>query len=206
MIANIATQLSDLSRSNAINPPNTASIATSGIIELMPSAAPLLVASVESVSHALYAASFALEPKKVITQSSMITRLIATADAETVAGITALIQSSLRSANPSIDTPQRMYPRQINIFLLPSLSARAPTKTVVSVADTALAATISAMSDADAPNILYMNTLRYIFSTTHAICPTSPQSTRAIQNFGESLVLLFDLAIIHLVVFSRYYS
>ena len=163
------------------------------------------MASVESVSHALYAASFALDPKKVITQSSMITRLIATADAETVAGITALIQSSLKSAKPSIDTPQRMYPRQINIFLLPSLSARAPTKTVVSVADTALAATISAMSDADAPNILYMNTLRYIFSTTHAICPTSPQSTRATQNFGESFVLLFDLAIIHLVIFFGYY-
>ena len=108
MMQNIAVQDSGRSRLNAINPPNTARIATSGIIEFIPSAAPLLVSLVESVSHALYAASLALEPKKVITQSSTITSVTASAEADATAGNAALIQSTRRSAKPRIDTPQRM--------------------------------------------------------------------------------------------------
>jgi hypothetical protein len=49
----------------------------------------------------------------------------------------------------------------------------------------ALAATINEISNADAPNILYIKTLKYIFSITHAICPTREKITSVGQkNFG----------------------
>ena len=169
IIVNIHVQLLALLRSNAINPPNTASIATSGIIAFSPSAFPLLSLFVLSVSHALKAASFALEPKKVITQSSMITRDTPTAAADTAAGKRASIISARISTKERIDIPHRIYPAHINIFRFPILSDNAPIKIVVSVAATALAATIAEISAAVALNILYIKTFRYIFSTTQAI-------------------------------------
>ena len=63
MMANIAVQLEASFKSKAIKPPKTASMATRGIIALIPSAAPRFEESVESVSHALKAASLADEPK-----------------------------------------------------------------------------------------------------------------------------------------------
>ena len=88
-----------------MNPPNTARIEISGIMELMPSAAPRFPGSVESVSHALYAASFAVDPKKVITQSRMITSVIPTDAALTADPNTAEITSARISAKAMIDTP-----------------------------------------------------------------------------------------------------
>lgn len=63
MIEKMIVQLEDFSRSKNIKPPKTTSIATSGIIEFIPSTEPLFVESVLSVIHALNAASFAVEPK-----------------------------------------------------------------------------------------------------------------------------------------------
>ena len=154
IIENIHIQLCARLRSNAINPPKTARIATRGIIAFMPSAAPLFDASVLSVSHALNAASFALEPKKVIRQSSMITRDTPTVATDTVAGTMAPITSARTKTKPRMEIPQSMYPPQIKSFLFPILSESAPINTVVSVAATALAATILEISAADAWNIL----------------------------------------------------
>ena len=154
IIAKIAVQLSLLPRSKDINPPKTASIATSGIIELMPSAAPRFVSSVTSVSQALKQASFAEEPKNVITQSIIITSVTQTAETEAAAGKIAPITSSRIRQNERMDMPQSIYPPHMNAFLLPSLSESAPIRSVVSVAATALAATIAEISAADAPNIL----------------------------------------------------
>ena len=86
IIAKMTDQLSDFSKSKNINPPNTTSILTSGIIAFIPSAAPRFEESVESVSQALKAASLALEPKKVITQSRMIVRLTPKDAAEAAIG------------------------------------------------------------------------------------------------------------------------
>ena len=108
IMAKIITQLCARLRSKAINPPNTARMATRGIIELIPSAEPRLVESVESVSHALYAASFADEPKKVIRQSRTIVSVMPIAAALDAAGKRASITSSLSSANAKIEIPQRI--------------------------------------------------------------------------------------------------
>ena len=56
----------------------------------------------------------------------------------------------------------------MKIRRFPILSESAPMKIVVSVATTDDAATISDMSEGNAENILYMNTFKYIFSTTQA--------------------------------------
>ena len=141
-------------RSNAINPPKTARMATRGIIAFMPSAAPLLELSTLSVSQALKAASFADEPKKVIRQSRIITREIPTDAAEATIGNTAEMTSSLMRINASMEMPQRIYPPHIKSLRFPILSESAPMNTVVRVAATALAATIAEMSAADALNIL----------------------------------------------------
>ena len=109
-----------------------------------------------SVSQALKAASFALDPKNVITQSRIITREIPMLAAETAAGKSASIISRRINTNEIIETPHRIYPEHINSFRLPILSDNAPINTVVKVAETALAATIAEISAADALNILYM--------------------------------------------------
>ena len=83
-------------------------MATSGIMALMPSAVPRLVASVLSVSQALKAASLADEPKKVIRQSSTMTSDTPSEAAEAADGNAALIKSSRKSVKPRIEMPQRM--------------------------------------------------------------------------------------------------
>ena len=55
------------------NPPATISIAARGKMERIPSTFPRNVLSVLSVTHALKQASFAVEPKSVITQSPTTT-------------------------------------------------------------------------------------------------------------------------------------
>ena len=84
MMVNIRLQELDFSKSKNINPPKTTKIATSGIIEFIPSTEPLLVESVESVSQALKAASLAEEPKKVIAQSKTIVSEMPSEAADTV--------------------------------------------------------------------------------------------------------------------------
>ena len=102
----IKVQLLLLSRSRAIKPPKTASIATSGIIEFMPSALPRFDESVLSVSQALKAASFALEPKNVITQSKIMTSETPILATDTAVGKSAFNTSNLTSEKQSIETPQ----------------------------------------------------------------------------------------------------
>ena len=50
-----------------------------------------------------------------------------------------------KNAKAIIEIPQRIYPREINIFLFPILSDNAPTNNVVIVAATALNAVINGM-------------------------------------------------------------
>ena len=120
----------------------------------MPSAAPRLVESVESVSHALNAASFAVEPKKVITQSRMIVSEIHTAVRLAVIAAAGFITPFDKNTKLKIEIPHKMYPTQMNSLRLPILSDNAPISTVVSVAVTADAATIKEISAAVAWNIL----------------------------------------------------
>ena len=94
MMAKIQVQLSLWFRSKPMKPPKTTRMEIRGIMELMPSTAPRLVRSVESVTQALKAASLALEPKKVMTQSMMMTRLTPRAMALAVMGKTASITST----------------------------------------------------------------------------------------------------------------
>ena len=186
----ITVQLSARSRLNPMNPPNTKRIATSGIMELKPSILPRSPSSPLSVSHALYAASFADEPKNVMTQSRTITNVTPREAAAAALPAIRVSISTLISPNPKIEIPHTIYPRQISSFRFPTLSENAPTRTVVSVAATELAPTIREMSDAEALNILYKNTFRYIFSTTHAICPMSPKISIAAQNFLPSFFFI----------------
>ena len=127
---------------------------TSGIILFMPSAAPRLVLSVESVTQALKAASLAVEPKNVIRQSKMIVSETPRAAALVTMG-NILPSTSVRiSAKQNMEIPHRIYPAQIKILRLPTLSDKAPIKMVVTVAATALAETIREISAALAANIL----------------------------------------------------
>ena len=151
---NITVQLLSLSRSKNIKPPNTTSTATSGIIAFIPSARPRFSLSVESVSHALNAASFAVEPKNVITQSRIIASDTPTVAADVVIAKVFSIKSVFKNTKLKIEMPHRIYPDTINSFRLPILSLSAPINTVVSVAVTADAATISDMSDALALKVL----------------------------------------------------
>ena len=183
----IVVQLSGLSRSNDMNPPNTTSVAMSGIIEFIPSMRPLSDESPLSVIHALNAASFAVEPKNVMTQSIMIVSCIPSVNAAVMLPAVFSSISVLISVNARIEIPQKIYPPQMKTLRFPTLSDSAPMSHAVNVAATALAATIIDMSEGDAWNILYMKTLKYMFSTTQAICPTSPNNTSENQNFLLSL-------------------
>src|SRR5574344_3010302 len=130
----MTTQLCGLFKSNPMKPPKTTSIEMSGIMALIPPAEPLFVSSVESVSHALKLASFAEDPKNVITQSIMMTRETPTEAADVAAGNKTLITSVRMKAKLQMETPHKMYPPQMNIFLLPILSESAPMKRVVMAA------------------------------------------------------------------------
>ena len=108
IIENIIVQLFEIERSKDINPPNTARIAISGIIAFIPSAAPRLLLSVESVSHALKQASFADEPKNVITQSIIITKVMHIAETDTAVGKIAPTISVLINAKERIEIPHKI--------------------------------------------------------------------------------------------------
>ena len=124
-------------------------------MELIPSAAPRLCSVVESVNQALNAASLAVEPKKVITQSINMTRLIPidAAPAAAVPRKDMIISFRIR-ANPRIESPHAIYPAHMRILRLPILSEKAPITMVVTAAVTALACTIREICEADAWNIL----------------------------------------------------
>ena len=106
IIEKITVQLASLSRSKNINPPKTTRTETRGIMAFIPSAFPLFEESVESVSQALNAASFAVEPKSVITQSRIIVSATPTVIADTVAGINFPIISVRRSTKLKMEIPQ----------------------------------------------------------------------------------------------------
>ena len=76
------------------------------------------------------------------------------AAAEEAVDISAPIVSVLIREKLKIDIPQRIYPTEIKIFRLPSLSESAPIKIVVKVATIEEAETISEISAAEAANIL----------------------------------------------------
>ena len=80
-------------------------MASIGIMALTPSAAPRLVSSVESVSQALKQASLAVEPKKVITQSMMMTRLMQTVLTATGTPTAGAITSARMSEKLRMETP-----------------------------------------------------------------------------------------------------
>ena len=120
------------------------SMEMSGSVAMTDSARPRFVSSVASVSQALKAASFAVEPKKVITQSSttIITAAAATAFA---AGKSFAALSAVTSPKAAVEPPQRMYPIPMRSLRFPSLSESAPMKRAVSVAAAALQPTMAAM-------------------------------------------------------------
>ena len=89
-----------------MNPPKTARIAMSGIMAFTPSAAPRFFSVVESVSQALKAASFAVEPKKVITQSRMMVKEMPTEAALTAAPKRRPITSVRMKAKARMEIPQ----------------------------------------------------------------------------------------------------
>ncbi len=154
MMVKMVTQLAACSRSKNIKLPNTTKIASMGIMALMPSAAPRLELSVLSVSHALKQASLAVEPKKVITQSMMMVRLMQTVLTATPAETIGLITSVRMRAKLRMEIPHKRYPTQIKTLRLPTRSLSAPIKMVVRVATTAEAETIRPICAAVAWNIL----------------------------------------------------
>ena len=83
-------------------------MATNGIIELIPSAAPRFVLSVESVTQALKAASFADEPKNVIMQSNIMVSVAPKAAAEVTIGNTEEIISVFKNIKLKIEIPHSM--------------------------------------------------------------------------------------------------
>ena len=80
--------------------------------------------------------------------------MLALTAAEAAVGKTAEIMSILTSAKARMEMPHRIYPPAMKILRRPSLSAKAPIRTVVKVAATAETITIREMSVSDALNIL----------------------------------------------------
>ena len=107
IIRKIEVQLLLSSRLKPKNPPKTTRMATSGIIELIPSAAPRFWSVAISVSQALKQASLALEPKNVITQSKIITKVMQRAETEVARGKRAPMVSVFIKANAKIETPHK---------------------------------------------------------------------------------------------------
>ena len=139
-------------RSRNIKLPNTTRIARSGIIALIPSAFPRLLSSVISVNQALKAASFAVEPKNVIRQSSAMVNEIPRTAAGTVEG-TFVRMSSRRNAKEQTEIPHNTYPETMKIFRFAILSESVPIRRVVRAAVTAEVVTMTDMSAVEAWNI-----------------------------------------------------
>ena len=87
--------------------PKMTSMEMSGSVAITDSARPRFVSSVASVSQALKAASLAVEPKKVITQSST-TIITAAADTALAAGKSLAAFSTVTRPKAAVETPQRM--------------------------------------------------------------------------------------------------
>ena len=149
------------------NAPKITSIEISGSTASTDSTRARLLRSVTSVTHALKAASFAVEPNSVITQSSTMTITAATVTA-LAAGKSAWAFSTVTKPKAAVDRPQSRYPAQRNALRLPTRSDHAPTSSVVTVATAALHATMAAMYEGSVEIVLYKNTLKYIFSIVHA--------------------------------------
>ena len=112
MTVKITVQLPSRFWSRPIKPPKTTRIAIRGIMALMPSTAPRLVSSVESVSQALKQASLAEEPKKVMMQSRAMVRVMHSDSAALLVDIMGknrlwTVPSRIRP-KPRMEIPQRI--------------------------------------------------------------------------------------------------
>ena len=92
---------------------------------------------------ALNAASFAVLPKKVMTQSIMT---IIVPLKKTLFATKLNDDEGSRKAKNKMDKPHIIYPTDISAFLFPNLSLTAPINNVVTVAVTALAAVMIGMN------------------------------------------------------------
>src|SRR5665647_2098430 len=75
----------------------------------------------------------------------------------------------------------------MNSRLCPTLSLKAPIRSVAAVAVTALAATIIVISVVVPPISLKRNRLKYMFSTTQAIWPNRPNKTTTTHVLADTL-------------------
>lgn len=87
--------------------PKMTSIEMSGSVAMTDSARPRFDSSVASVNQALKAASFAVEPKKVMTQSST-TIMTAAAETALAAGKSFAAFSTVTRPKAAVEAPQRM--------------------------------------------------------------------------------------------------
>ena len=111
----------------------------------------------------------AVDPKKVMTQSSTTTRMGPVRTPFAYAAWNPANRSGFASrAKAMTERPHRMYPRQMKGLRRPTRSERAPMSRVVTVAATALRATIQAMAVGSGAMALYRNTLKYMFSMVQA--------------------------------------
>ncbi len=109
------------------------------MIASTPSTRPRVCTVVDSVTHALKAASFAPEPKKLITQSRAMIAATARATAD------AVVPPGLTMPKLAVVIPHSTYPTAMNGRRVRALSDAAPTSMVASVAAMADAATVTAM-------------------------------------------------------------
>lgn len=151
-------------------------MASSGMAELTPSTLPRLVSSVTSVIQALKQESFDKLPKKVITQSKMMVRVMPKV-AMAAASRARAAETLCRPAKARMERPHMKVPPTMNSLRLPTRSDHAPTKSVVAVAVRAEADTMSATSESDAPKASWMNRLKKLFSTAQATWPTKASMT-----------------------------
>ena len=145
-----------------------------------------------SVTHALKAASFAVEPTYDITQSIITTvTMAAIVAAETLFMPSATKLSTVIREKDMMIIPQIMYPKLMKRRRLPFLSDHMPPISVAAVAVIALAATMTEMATelkrlSERGIVRSMNTLKYMFSTIHATCPKNPKMISEVQSLAPS--------------------
>src|SRR5664280_2249936 len=189
------------SRKSAMTPvrvtsrPKMMSIETSGRTARTDSTLPRFVWVVVSVMYALNAASLAVEPKKVMTQS-MTTTVIAVMMTALAPGNHTAAFLTLMNPKTAVEKPHRKYPVQMKTLRLPTLSESPPMSSVVRVAAMALAATMSAIYVGSVEIVLYRKTLKYMFSIVQANCPTRPMRMIAVQMRFVRFPVVFALDVI----------
>ena len=115
-------------------------IAISGMIDKTDSTLPLFESDVFSVTYELKLASFEVEPKKVIIKSNTITKTAAKNGV--IDRVFPSLELTFNRPKQAVDIPHNIYPNEMNNFLCPTLSVKAPIKIVVKVAMIAEAAVV----------------------------------------------------------------